>query len=414
MKKIVWFVFIALSIYGLTVFDDTDEFQQGIKFLVRLIQSTHSFTLPFFWVENRMLIWGIIISFLLLYYRSVWTSFQLLNSIYKNSATIAQKPTLSVQQANYLYLQDKVSSVAVWLIQLCEQGVLTLHHGKGTNPWSISKNTIRKVSSDFDQQLLNNLFQSKNKLPIKDSCSDPDPEFRKLSDCLFQKVALENSHLVKKKTSSFLLWLVLAAMLIEIPFVSAIYSNTPGLVFITLFLVVSTAFVIYFFISLFQEFYNGHFLMVCLIMFIPILIVGISHWGVLGIGGDSGYYFYISFYPEIVVAIAIFVRFSPLLPKDNHLLSHIIAYKNHLQQSQTAISESNISWAIGLQVHSGFYSEKLGYHENQLPIWIESKEEDVQKVMISLHSTFISSINSAVNGEHKSKHRSRRSSSHRF
>ena len=312
MKNIFWFTLIALIIYGLNIFDDMEQFQQIIKYFVSSIQSAQGFALPPFWLDNRMLIWGVVIVVLLLYYRSVWASYQLLVSNYKSTAMIAQKPSLSLQQTNYLYLQNKVSSVVVWLIQLCEAGVLTLHYQEGIKPWSISINRTKLASSEFDQQLLNDLFVSRDKLIIEDSFSDPNPVFRELSDHLYKKIESDCEFLVQKKTSSFPVWLVLACMFIEIPFVSALYTEVPGVIFIVLFLVIITGVVVaYFFIPQLQSFFSGHFAMVLLVSIIPLLVLAIPHWGLLGMG-NSNYYFFIPFYPEIVVTIAVLVRFSPL------------------------------------------------------------------------------------------------------
>ena len=103
-----------------------------------------------------------------------------------------------------------------------------------------------------------------------------------------------------------------------------------------------------------------------------------------------------------------FVRFAPRLPKDQTLLSHIIAYKNHLQDSQTIIVESDIPWTLGLQVQPGFFDKNLNYSEDHLPNWIISTEGEVQRVMNHLHSSFAGSVSRAIYGGHKRKRFSRR------
>jgi hypothetical protein len=409
MKKRIFLVLIVLVIYGLSFFDDTEEFQQTIIAFVRLIQSAQGFALPPLWLENRMFAWGVTVVVLLWHYRSVWASYRSLFSAYKSRTSIAQKPALSLQQANYLYLQNRVPSLVVWLIQLCEAGVLTLHYKKGINPWSISRNSTEQPSPEFDRQLLNDLFLSKDKLVIKASISDPNPLFRKLSDHLYSNIESDNGFLAKERCTSLTAWLVLACMLIEVPFVSAFYTDIPALIVIVLCFVVATAVVVYTIMSQLQGFFSGHAMETLFALFIPLLVLAILHWGFLGMGSTQ-YYFFIPFYPEVVVAIAVLVRFAPVFPKDQFLLSHILAYRNHLQHSKTAITEADIPWTIGLQVNSGLFAQHWNYQASRLPPWIDTEEEDVQKVMRDLHMSFGSSVSSAVYGKHKAKLRSRRAS----
>jgi hypothetical protein len=222
MKKNIQTIAFFIIIYLVLAYHDTDVFQGAMKFL---FASDKSKVPDDFWLENRMWILGCAITLLVFYFQSAWLNYKVLINSYQNTAIMSVKPPLSAQQANYIYLQNKVSSVSLWLIELCQAGAITLHYEKGVAPWSVSKNEKTSKISEFDRKLLTDLFGSNHHIRIKAIISEPVPEFQNLATQLYEQIKNNNQNFMLKKTGSFLAWLFLSILFIEIPFLNALYPR---------------------------------------------------------------------------------------------------------------------------------------------------------------------------------------------
>jgi len=359
--------------------------------------------LPEYWLQNRFLLLGGIIILLIFYFLPVLRNYKALISLYKKSSPSSVKPPISVQTANYIFIQNKSSCFTLWLIQCCRSGLTTLHYEKGGAPWSIKRNSDAGKVSEQDRILLNQLFERNQTISLEPSFSKPIPECQDVSNQLYKAIKTKNSGFMRRKMSSFPAWVLLAGLFTELFYLSPVYS-LPGLFVIAIALAGTTAFLIYAIIYLLQGFFNGQYILSLIMLMVPILIMGITHWGMTGIS-NGGFYFSTCFYPDVVVSIALIVYLAPDLPKEPFLLQQIVAYQKHLQSEATVI-EQELSWRIGLEVDLGTFSHQWTYKDRKLPDWIKTNETDVQFLIEALHSSFPANVNTAINGSVKLRQKS--------
>lgn len=397
MKNFIQGAVLLAIAYFIFIYNDTDEFQSIMKFIF----GSASYSPTENWVEDRELFLSGIIILLLFYYQSVWRSYGKLIEVYRNSPLTSTKPSLSAQQASYLYLQNNSLNLSTWLVELCLSGVLTLHYKKGVDPWSISRNSWKLPASESDKKLLDIMFKNEEIKAIKDFSYDPDPQFEQVSKTLYKKIKKDNQHLLQKKNSSFIAWLLVILFICELPFINTLYPDSPGLVAIGIMLSLSTGFAVYAICYQLPSFYNNKKASAYLLISIAIIITGVFHWGGLDIY-DSVPWFPTYIFVEIMVVIAVAVYAIPQLPDSIYLLSQVVGYQKYLQETKNPLKEDDIPWIIGLDTISVFSSIQVDFKDNTLPEWLKSEEHDVKKLMQIFHETFTTSVNSAINGKNKS------------
>ena len=358
--------------------------------------------LPEYWLQNRVLILGGIIILLIFYFYSALRNYKTLINLYKKTDISSVKPPISVQAANYVFLQNKSSCFTLWLIRCCQSGFITLHYEKGGAPWSISQNSGAVKASEQDKALLSQLFIRNNTLSLDSSFSDPVSEVLEASDHLYEAVKAKNRSFMQRNMGSFPAWIVLGGLFIESFFLSSLYS-TPGLIVICIALTISTGVFIYSLTYLFQGFFNGQHIMSLIMLIVPFMIMVGVHWGLTGIN-NGGFYFATCFYPDVVMSIALIVYLAPRVPKEPFLLEQIVAYQKYLQ-SESSVIEQELSWRIGLEVFSSVFSSRWIY-KGQIPDWIKSNESDKQYLIEALHTSFPASVNTSIYGSVEVKHKS--------
>ena len=399
-------ILIAIASF-IFIYNDTDEFQNVMKFIF----GYSPYSPPAYWLENRLFIMGVLCILLILLYQSKWSAYKQLIRIYKNSPIMSTKPPLSAQQASYIYLKNDALCVSVWLIELCQSGVLNLHYQKNLNLWTVSRNIGMLPASDFDKKLLTDLFKDNDVKKIDDVLYDPDPQFEHLSKTLINEIKSNTNHIMQTKTTSFFGWMILIVFLIELSFFNSLTPNNPGLMAIATMMSLSTAALIYTFCSHLPSFFTGNqgmpFVHVVMLLIITIAI----HWGGLEIH-HSVPYLSTYFYPDMVAAIAVAAAGMPSLPKEPFLLSQIIGYLKHLEAMKPPFRESDLAWIIGLDAVFIFSYLKINFKDNRKPNWLKNNEEDVHKLIQILHGTLVTDVNHAINGRPRKSSFSHSSSSH--
>lgn len=408
MRKFLQTSILIAITYFIIMYNDTDEFQSVMKFIF----GSSPYSPSPYWLENRLFILGGICLLLILLYQSVWTAYKQLIHIYRNSPVMSTKPPLTAQQASYIYLKNDALCVSLWLIELCQSGVLSLDYNKDLTLWSVSRNVGMRPASDSDQKLLNNLFKNDDIKEIQDVLYDPDPQFEQLSKTLISEIKSNTEHLMKTTTSSFFSWMILVAFLIELAFFNNFYPGNPGLLAIGTMISISTAAVVYAFCSHLPSFFTGNQGMPFLIVGFLLIITIAIHWGGLDIY-HSVPYLSTYFYPDMMAAIAAATAGIPSLPKEPFLLSQIIAYLKHLEAMKPPFRETDLPWIIGLDAVFIFSNLKVNFKNNRKPDWLKNNEEDTQELIQILHETLVTDVNHAINGRQRSSRHFHSSSSGR-
>jgi hypothetical protein len=387
LKKIIIFISFTVIPYILLNFNDTEIFQVAMNWIFKglFIEPTG------FWLQNRLLIITVIVLLLIFYYKSIFSSYKTIIDCYKNIDLTPQKPTLPIQQSNYMLLHDKSSSFAVWLIEMCQSGSLNLHFDKKKLCWSISKNPDKSNISTYNQQLLGALFITEQKIELDASLDNEITELKLVSNRLYKNLEQNNAALLKKKKSSLPGWIFLILLFMEIPFLSSI-NSTPGLTIISIALAISTGFLVYGFNYLLTLF-NGHYLKSAIFLIIPAFIVSIMHFSMSSIN-NGGFYFLICFYPNIVSAIALMVYLAPKLPKDMYLLQQIIGYKKYLKE-EVVVTEQELNWRLALAVQVDDFELDWTYKDRK-PAWLISNETNLRQLIYTLHLSFPESIKKCI------------------
>ena len=96
----------------------------------------------------------------------VWLGYFTLSKIYRGSQAVGTKPPVSVLQAGYYFQQDKVRCLLAWIMNLCEQGAISLHYAKESYPWSLGLEEEAKAS-ELDQKRLKKVFKEGDRFFLK-------------------------------------------------------------------------------------------------------------------------------------------------------------------------------------------------------------------------------------------------------
>ncbi len=395
-KKLIIFPFM-LIFYLILIYHDTELFQNALKFL---FNPDKSVALPEFIQDYRMIIIGTLFLILVFSYKSIWISCKLLIKTYKECPENPRKPALSVHHLTYLYSPDKGRSFLVWIIELCQQGILSLHFKKGDfHPWSIKREKNENKLSPFDQQLVSSLFEENDTLPLMPSLSNPNPIVEIVASKLYKHIKSETAHFSLPKKSSLPAWFLYFILIFEIPFYNALYPNNPGMIIFVLFSTIFFAAPFYVFARQLPALVTGSIL--SRIMLAGIVIFALIPQFFIFDKPDLSY-FSTAFVPGLTAGLIVLIYNFPLSLKDNLLLSQIIGYKKYLSKDTSPFGENDILWTLGLDIHSDLIGETFRYKETKTPHWFKSQKEDVQFLMKMLHQTFYQSINKTIFGEMKS------------
>lgn len=405
MKNFLQGLLLIIVAYLLISYADTEEFQ---SLMDALFIGATPFIPEQYWLEERLLVIRAIVLLLIAYYFTTWVSYKNLIKIYNSKSPLPTKPTLTVQQANYIYLQDKLTTLKVWILDCCQNNFLNLHYKKSINPWTLKRNPAKIPPYEFEQKLIDTLFADESEKNIRDNYSDPDQQFEQLANTLFRHTQTNNSHLMRTKSSSFFAWLILIILFIEIPFLNNFFPDVPAMIMLSLVMTASTALFIYGISYNLQSYFNNSRLIAYFITALFLFIAVIIHYFILKDLFNMSY-FTVQFYLDIVVSIAILVAKCPLLPKDSYFLEQIIGYQNYLQNKQDGIDENELIWALALDADINLFKN---YNNNKYPGWLVSYDDRVKVVIPELQESLSTSLKNAIYGIRKQKsHRSSGSSS---
>jgi len=371
----IWIIFICNNAYATTI---KDWEQSG------------------FWYEHRLLFIGVLVVLLILSYKSVWDSYKKWFRLHRETPFSSNKPPLTTLQASYLYSQQEPLCFTAWLVQACRSGALTLHCHKGPYPWSISKNMLRTSASSLDQQLLDILFRDGNELGIHPVSSKPNPKFENAFRNIIGHIKEDTADLIQPKPISIPAWILLLALLMEMPFLNglgALVYTIPAFG-----LVAFSAVILFALCKSLPVLLGGKNVLLWAAITIFLSIGVIVHWGFLG-ASFTGPYFILYFYPEVVAAIGVLVVTAPSLPKDMNLLMQILGYRKYLAQKSYPTKEHELEWTLGLNLHADIFDNDPDYQDDQLPQWLIADESEPKKVIQRLHLELPGSIKSAIYGE---------------
>lgn len=395
-KSLIIFPFM-LIFYLILIYHDTALFQSTLKFL---FNPDKNIALPEFFQDYRMIIIGTLFLVLVFFYKSIWISYKLLIKTYRESPENPRKPALSIHQLTYLYSPDKGRSFLVWIIELCQQGVLSIYFKKGDfHPWSIKREKNENKLSEFDQQLVSDLFEERDILPLMPSLSNPNPIVETVASKLYKHIKSETAHLSLSRKSSLPAWFLYLILIFEIPFYNALYPNNPGMIVFAIFSTIFFVLPFYVFARQLSALATGSLLS-------KITLSGTVFFALIPqffiFNKPDLSYFSTAFIPGLTAALIVLIYNLPLSLKDNSLLSQIIGYKKYLSKDTSPFGENDILWTLGLDIHTDLIGESFRYKEAKIPRWFKSPKEDVQFLMKILHQTFYQSINKTIYGEMKS------------
>ena len=397
MKKTLTVFIFIFTIIMVHKHHDSELFQTILK---SLFNPGPDFAMPQFWQDYRMYIIAVLLLLLIIYYRSVWSSVRKITKIYKESHIYSHKPQLSILQASFLYSQDQTKCFMVWLIDLCQRGILTLHFNKKNYyQWSAEKSTSEESLDSFYQKLVLTLFKENKTLSISPVVSNPNPDIEKVASKLYKHIKSENSFLFRSRKSSLIAWVFFIILILEIPTYNALYPNRTGMIVHGLFSVIFLALPFFVFAWQLPGLFSGSIKS-------RIMLGGSVFFALIPqffiFSRPDRYYFETAFFPGLAIAIAVLIYKFPLFLKDNSLLSQIIGYKKYLNQKETYDSEKDLIWALGLDVHTDIVNGSFSYDEIRIPSWLKSSEVDTQLLLKNLHQTLYQSISKAIYGEMKS------------
>ena len=406
MKTLLPLSFVLLGIL-MMIFQDTPEF---IAIMNMLFGGNPSLAPPPWWVENRLYFIVGFILLLLYHYRSIWNHYRALISIYSDTESSKKSPPVSAQQASYIFLQDKAIIMTQWLIEQSQNGMLKLDYRKGPDPWSVSLSGKESSSTEANQNTINRLFKDKRQLHIAAQSSDPQPEFKQTADLLFKRVKSDAQPLLQTNPKPLFAWLVFIALIVEIPFLNALYTNKPGMLAAHLGVLTFTAAGTFGFRRLLPFLFTDFKILALAGLLLILLIAGFPNY-MLITAGLTGPFFEITLYLEIAVILLVLIHNPPLLPKDKTLLTAIVAFKKHLEDEKTMIKAQELQWIIGLQVHADIFNRNKTSHQVDIPTWLSGDEEEPRWLLARLFNTLTPGVRKAIYGETKSSSGSMRSGS---
>jgi hypothetical protein len=398
IKSLLHFSFIVGLVYLVLSYNDTPEFQS----IMAMFFGSEGYFLSHDWLEKRVLILSFILFLSIISYYSIWLSYVDLIQIYSQNASSAHKPPVNPLLACYIYSHHADKLLATWLIKYVLSGSLYLHYCKGVNAWSVSKNPAKLAANDFDQTLLDIMFQQTQQKIIKDKGREPDPQFSEIAKRLHKKIETDNRSLLKTKPSSIPVWIFVIIFLAELTSLNYFYPEQPGLVALGLLSALATGFFIYVLINQLAAFFNRNKLIAWLITGVAMLVAGIIFWGASGIY-ESFPWFSSFIYLQLITAMAVAITFLPPVPKDQQLLMQIIAYQKYLQQQSSMFQEEDLPWLIALDAAPTYSKVQLQFMQHDLPVWLKSQDTELNIIRQEIFISYPQSVNHAVNGRSKSR-----------
>lgn len=402
-------LFIAF-IYLIHKYQDTAAFQGAMRLI---FNPGESLAPPAFWLEYRSVILAGLTIALVLYYLPVWRGFRETVRIYRDSMTTAEKPTASALEAGFLYQRNWAGCLAIWLLEMCRLGVLSLHYRKGARPWSVAKGRGWDEHQP-DNEIAGDLFKDEDSIPLRAVVSDPHPRIRAASLKILKKADSEYGSRLRPRRTIIPALVLFILLMAEIPFYVAGQSDEiPMLIVVVLFSALFSAFPTFAFCFAFPMFYNGPAL-VGWIAFGGATVITLFGYSILFFDGYLDAHWGAAVCPALAIVIAVLVYNAPRPPKDASLLGRIVGYKKYLGSGGRLVQEDDLAWTIGLGVHTDIIDHSFHYQEGSTPDWLlvdESDRTGVQEVMRLLHQTFPRHVEEAVYGELKSKSRIRRTGS---
>ena len=355
----------------------------------------------------------VLIFLLLLFYRSVWASYGKILRLYQGRYFPETKPPLKAPQASYIYSQHGTSSFLAWLIQACQSGALQIHYKKNrSSPWYISRNKTETPNATLDQELLDILFAENAKINIEGAFSaDPNPKIKQAFKKFIKHIKTDTSELLQSTPGSFPAWLLLAALIAEMPYLNGWVSGASIFYISTAsFLVIISGLLIYGLRKLLPFFIPSAIYLTIAAMGIAIAItVAVAFHRAILVNELAPPYLTLYLYPEVVTAIGVLVWTAPVIPKDMNLLAQIFGYQAQIGHGSYPIKEQDLAWTVGLETH--LFGDMLQYQDNQLPEWLNTDESDIQKMITCLHQELPSVVKRAIFGRSKKGMRHSRSRS---
>ncbi len=379
-------------------YQDTEPFQNVMRFF---FNPDASLALPQFWQNYRTIFFGAAALILIIYYKPVWLTYRNLVQIYRSSPGEQNLPEMPVLQAGYLYQQNQTATLVTFLVDLCRRGVSTLHYTGGDQPWSISRNP----GDSSDKKILDILFQSSEKVSLKASFSDPNPDVKAAAEELFKELKDKNSPLFQKKKSTLPGVIFLLVVLAEIPFyIAAQSSQMPAVFVLSLFSAALAAVPAYVISNNFPSYFNEPELPVFIKTAFAFLLFLISHIIMFSGRYNLVPWWSIALFPDLAAIIITAVYKAPLLPENHILLQQIIGYRRFINRPDYLLREEDLPWTLALGLYTGFFKKTFSYGEKTLPEWIDSEEEkDLPSLIKLLHQTLPVQVDQAVNGMMKSR-----------
>ncbi len=397
-------ILMAAVFFLIMKYQDTEPFQNVMRFF---FNPDASLALPQFWQNYRTIFFGAAALILILYYKPVWLTYRNLVRIYRSSPGEQILPEMPVLQAGYIYQQNQTATLVTFLVDLCRRGVSTLHYTGGDQPWSISRNPGDQSgkTSPSDKQILDILFQSSEKISLKASFSDPNPDVKAAAEKLFKELKEKNRQLYHKKKSTLPGVIFLIVVLAEIPFyIAAQSSQMPAVFVLSLFSAALAAVPAYVISRYFPSYFNEPELPVLIKTVFAFLLFLISHLIMFSGRYNLVPWWSIALFPDLAAIIITAVYKVPLLPENHILLQQIIGYRRFINRPDYLLREEDLPWTLALGLYTGFFNKAFRYGEKTLPEWIHSEEEkDLPSLIKLLHQTLPVQVDQAVNGMMKSR-----------
>lgn len=394
----VWVTF-GLILYIVFTYQDTDTFQSVMKFL---FNPGSEYTLPVFWQENRIFLSAMVLLLLILYMLPTFNTFKKSIQLYQNSTATEKKPTVSILQACYTYQQDKVTCMTAWIIDMCRQGIVSLQYDKTMDPserWAVHK--IKDHNIEYQNKaLMDILFRENDTVRMKAFMHDPNPSVEETTDTLYASIQEKYRLFFVERQSTLPVWIVLFFLLAEIPFyMASTGENIPATLPITLFAIALFIIPVYVLCKFLPAFFNGPKVTAYSMFVFSILFSCFGLW-MLYSETHTLSYWTTAFFPSITAAILVLIYQSPLLQKNNRLLSQILGYRKYLAKDGYVVQEEDLPWTLALGVHSDIFDNAFQYVNTPIPQWIQNHtKEDTQTLMKALHRTLQIAVNEAVNGD---------------
>lgn len=404
----LFLVIAGIFLFLVFKYQDTELFQSSMEFLFSPLTNPQLALLPDVWLEYRLLIISALIVGTLYLYRPTWSAYLDTIEILRKAPPKAKQPPLTPLQATYLYRQDR-NIFATWLIDQCTKGIINLHHTSGVYPWAVSRGG-KTLMSGIDRQLIDRLFADEQIVHLKGYVSSPNPSIRDTFQKLRKHLEKSNPRLIEKKINPFSIYLVLACLLIELPFLTASQaaasqhmSGQSLSIFMGVFIVILSAFPAYALSSEVLSLYYGPRAK-AIIMISGAAFIGFAGLLMLYVGMIR-YFHAAMIYLPVVTSMAILAANAPPLATHREQFAAVIGYKKYLETTKATIDDQDLPWTIGLDVQTDLNCS-LSYPSHEIPRWLHTKESQPEKVIRELHVTLDRGIREAIYGEMKSRRRS--------